>query len=99
MPRHQLYELVQELLGTSVVSIRDMIGWIDFREHVVVTYDELADALTKLHEAGYVERVLTGYVAPETEDVTEPFRVPTPQEYEDAVAEYRESIRRGLEEQ
>jgi hypothetical protein len=91
----RLYERIQELLGEggSVVSLRDMIGWIDFREHMIATYGEIAEALRLLHEAGRVARVLEGYADPETQDGVEPFRVPTAEEYEEAVAEYLGSDR------
>jgi hypothetical protein len=86
----RLYERIQELLGEGnpVISVRDMIGWVDFREHMIATYGELAEALRLLHQAGRVARVLEGYADPETQDVTEPLRVPTLEEYEEAVAEY-----------
>jgi hypothetical protein len=86
----RLYERIQELLGegSPVISVRDMIGWVDFREHMIATYGELAEALRLLHQAGRVARVLEGYADPETQDVTEPFRLPTPEEYQEAVSAY-----------
>jgi hypothetical protein len=85
-----LYDHIEQLLTDGKpVTVREILGWIDFREHMIATNEELAWALTALHQAGRCERVLEGYVARSEGLTNEPFRVPTAEEYEAAVQEYK----------
>lgn len=90
-----LYDHIEQILTDgNPVTVREIIGWVDFREHMIATYEEIAGALTALHEAGRAERQLEGYVSPKEGSISEPFRVPTREEYEAAVSDYQASFER-----
>jgi len=91
-----LYDHIEQILTDGdPVTVRAIVGWVDFREHMIPTYEEIAGALTALHEAGRAVRVLGGYVSPSEGTINEPFRVPTPEEYVEGVREYQEAFERS----
>jgi hypothetical protein len=84
-----LYERIDELLASGApVAVADMVGWVDFREKIVMTYEELSDALGKLRAARRIELTDAGYQDSAAPGPFAEFRLPTRDEYEKVIGEY-----------
>lgn len=56
MPDNRLVDWLLTCVTGKGASLRDIIAYVDYRNHAILTYDEFTDALKQLHDERVLQR-------------------------------------------
>lgn len=88
MPDNTLTEWLLTCVSDEGASLRDMIAYVDYRNHAILTYDELTEGLNQLRQKHPLERL--GPLLHLAEQRSLPVEIPlfSQEEFARAVNEY-----------